>query len=202
MTMGIIQVSLAILIGFGVMCLSMFKLWKPSPECQEHRITLPFGIEFQGCSIWGAIFFGGLLLLAVGLGLNSGGTDNYAGAFNAPSFFINSAYAANDEQLCTSESGWVFMGTGAYSKKWWFVQEHGSVPGDVGVLSNPLIMKSEDKRNLREDHYSTFTGTIVGRLFRVKPPKVICVIKKNQRVDVKEFVSVGRSRIWARVEMR
>jgi hypothetical protein len=199
--MGIIQVFLAILIGFGVMCLSMFKLWKPSPECQEHRITLPLGIEFQGCSIWGAIFFGGLLLLAVGLGLNSGGADNSIGAADAPSLFLSSAYAINDEQLCTSESGWVYMGTGEYSKKWWFVEERGSVPSDVGVLSNPLIMKSEDKRNLREDHYSTFTGTIMGRLFGVQPPKIICVMKKGQLVDVKEFVSVGRSRIWARVEM-
>lgn len=199
-------IKLIVLLVSGLLFMSV-AIWQLAlPQNAEHRYSLhlPFGIRYEGPSHWVVVLLVGLVMVIVAVSVNKGGTDAPPAQSNTHSpadngFWMRSAYAAeNALSACIDETGWVYTGTGKYSERWWFQLTEGRFPETEGVVTEPLVLQAEDQRYLRTDHFDSFTGTFLGRLFGIEEPPALCILQPGQQVHVQEWLTVGRARVWVR----
>ena len=95
-------------------------------------------------------------------------------------------------------TGWVYVGPSSQESAWAFSVEEGSSRSSSAMADHWI--RAKYSMVVREDHYSDFAGTWVGRLFSIDEPDEICVITEGTLTRVQEEVRVGRGIIWAKID--
>lgn len=152
-----------------------------------HKISVPYTAGVVACVIGFVI-----LLLAFDL-VKSGGVESRGLSSLSP---IQSLHAQSLPQ--TVKEGWVYFGHEGSPTEWNFSFARGTY---ADLLERPSVVVLRSVRDLvvREQHFSGFTGTLVGRIFG-STPRTIGELPKGQCVSPAEVVVVGFNKIWIRTE--
>lgn len=195
-------------VGVILMSVSMYNMMKKKPVAGNIEKIKLHSFEFAG-SFWLIIFLSGFLLFAVSMNAFDAGIDpvvpNRGQANTINISLLSTVYADSIPKYCRKgDNGWVWLGTGAYNKRkdWDAIIVKGDLPDDNGKIVNKLVLKTTIWRNLREYHFNNITGTWIGKIFGVKLPKLVCVLREGSNVEVKQVTSVGLSKIWSKVTVQ
>jgi len=151
------------------------------------RVRLPYSAGIFLCLV-GVV----LLFLAHNV-VTQGGVPEQHGS----GLWISSAHAQTTTRKPLAPPGWVYFGPEGSPKLWNF-EILGGGYRELYEQRPGVVLKALRDVNVREDHFGSFTGTILG--FLSPEPRVLGIMTTGTCALPEEIVSVGFSKIWVKVK--
>jgi len=186
----------AFIVGIALILLGAysFKATTTSSE-QPVEVNVPAGKFSLPVSNKGLVFlFVGLFLVWMSIDLFKEGGTLQAQSNN---FFISTAYAQNHND---EGPDWVYFGYADDSNLWRYTFLKGNLQDLNTDKRSEVILKAKKDEKVFNGHYEDFHGTKFDFLSGAYPDVKSYSIKADSCIAVKEYVSVGFSKIWLRVD--